>query len=109
MKIRERAQHCHAVSCISEKNDTFFSTPNNGQNVRFQVSIAVNMNSTIFWDVTPCHLEEAHVSEEHTASIFTLKNKPRKQTRHHIPEESTFQWTESFQITMCCSQVVILK
>jgi hypothetical protein len=47
---------------------------NSYNNVGFQVLTAVVMKSTIFWDITQCSpLKSTDVSEEHIASIFSVK------------------------------------
>jgi hypothetical protein len=44
------------------------------QLVVFEFIMSVTMKRTIFWDVTPYSLVEfTDVSEEHTASIFRVK------------------------------------
>jgi hypothetical protein len=42
--------------------------------VGFEVLTAVSMESTVFWDVTPCSAVEVHhVSEQYTSSIFRVE------------------------------------
>jgi hypothetical protein len=47
--------------------------------VGFWVLTVVIENSTIIWDVRLCGLVKFYVSEDLTASIFSIESKPRKQ------------------------------
>jgi hypothetical protein len=48
---------------------------------KFEVLTTVNMKSSIFWDIMPCSpAKSTDVSEEHTASIFRVKQEAKQVT-----------------------------
>jgi hypothetical protein len=75
--------------------------------MRFEVLMAETMKNSVFWGVMPCNQKFTDVSEEHTVSIFRIKNNPRKQQAELFvccllvldPEGAAFE-NISFFITM---------
>jgi hypothetical protein len=42
--------------------------------VKFEILTLATMKNTISWDVTTCNLVDIYVSDERTASIFSVKD-----------------------------------
>jgi hypothetical protein len=71
----------HGFTQTGQKASNFFvfqpqPQPQTKYYARDDVLIATTIRIGIFWDVTPCSLITIHVSEQHTASMFRIKDKP---------------------------------